>query len=260
MFSIFKSLFTKNVLFVRFGLTFPTQPFSTSKCVNCFLPSRKSYSILLQMKNTNMKPFYNSHGAEYARCLYSSYATYPYIHFIQYHHSIYSNKSLKLDDKIFYKRKQSSFFLQHSTLLTQNNSNKIFDKQTDVLSYGTFGEKLLNYLPKSFIPYASLMRIDKPTGTWLLLLPCWWGIALCTAPGTLPSLNTIALFGLGAFLMRSAGCIINDIWDRKFDVSVERTKSRPIASKQLSVFDAVVLLQGLLGCSLLVLLQFDINR
>lgn len=144
--------------------------------------------------------------------------------------------------------------LLHRSRSTQQSKLK------DVLAEGTLGGKIIERLPVQLVPYASAMRIDKPTGTWLLLLPCWWSIALTTPSGCLPPLSTIGLFGLGAFMMRSAGCIVNDIWDRKFDSKVERTKFRSIASKQLSVFDALVLLQGLLGLSLLVLLQFDINR
>ncbi|KPM06956.1 4-hydroxybenzoate polyprenyltransferase, mitochondrial-like protein [Sarcoptes scabiei] len=101
------------------------------------------------------------------------------------------------------------------------------------------------------------MRLDKPTGTWLLIFPCWWSIAMSTAAGSLPSLTNLGLFSIGAIMMRSAGCIINDIWDRKLDRKITRTKNRPLASNQIDLSESLALLSGLLGSSLLVLLQFD---
>ena len=69
-------------------------------------------------------------------------------------------------------------------------------------------------------PYRSLIRADKPIGSWLLFWPCSWSIALAASPGHLPSLATLALFGAGAFVMRGAGCIINDMWDSDVDGKV----------------------------------------
>ena len=103
------------------------------------------------------------------------------------------------------------------------------------------------------------MRLNKPTGTWLLLWPCWWSIALSTTAGALPPASLLGLFGAGALLLRSSGCIINDIWDQKFDSKVERTKQRPIAANQVSLLDSVILLHGLNACGLLVILQFDLS-
>ena len=77
---------------------------------------------------------------------------------------------------------------------------------------------------------------------------------------SLPSLSLMTLFGIGAVLMRSAGCIVNDIWDRRFDRNVERTRFRPLASEQIQLNEAIALLATLLGSSLLVLIQFDLNR
>lgn len=91
------------------------------------------------------------------------------------------------------------------------------------------------------LPYLQLMRLHQPTGIWLLLWPCWWGLALAAHPA-LPPLRLMALFALGAVLMRGAGCIVNDIWDREFDKQVERTKHRPIASGAISVRQALVFL------------------
>lgn len=78
--------------------------------------------------------------------------------------------------------------------------------------------RLIERLPTTRLgAYLRLMRVDKPIGTWLLYWPCTWAIALATPPGALPSVSLLALFGAGAFFMRSAGCVINDLWDRDFD-------------------------------------------
>ncbi len=107
-------------------------------------------------------------------------------------------------------------------------------------------------------PYLRLARLDRPIGSWLLLMPCWWsaGIAGVRA-GHLPTLWHIALFFIGAFAMRGAGCTWNDLVDRELDAKVERTRSRPIPSGQVSAAQAALflLLQALIG--LLVLLQFN---
>uniref|UniRef100_K1R500 4-hydroxybenzoate polyprenyltransferase, mitochondrial n=1 Tax=Magallana gigas TaxID=29159 RepID=K1R500_MAGGI len=102
-----------------------------------------------------------------------------------------------------------------------------------------------------------LIRFDKPIGTWLLYWPCTWSIALASAPGTLPSLWLLALFGAGAFFMRGAGCIINDMWDKDIDRKVERTKLRPMASGELSQFQGLVCLAGMLSVSLGILVQLN---
>ncbi len=75
-------------------------------------------------------------------------------------------------------------------------------------------------------------------GTWLLAWPCFWSIALASAPGNLPDVKLLALFGAGALLLRGAGCTVNDLWDRDLDAKVERTKSRPIASGLVSPLQA----------------------
>ena len=108
-------------------------------------------------------------------------------------------------------------------------------------------------------PYLRLSRLDRPIGSWLLLMPCWWSAALAAGVahtiGRLPLV--IALFFLGAFAMRGAGCTWNDITDRDLDAKVERTRSRPIPAGQVSVPQAFVFLvvQALVG--LAVLLQFN---
>jgi 4-hydroxybenzoate polyprenyltransferase len=108
-------------------------------------------------------------------------------------------------------------------------------------------------------PYLRLSRLDRPIGSWLLLMPCWWSAALAAGVsdyvGRLPLV--IALFFVGAFAMRGAGCTWNDITDRDLDARVERTRSRPIPAGQVSVPQALVFLvaQALIG--LAVLLQFN---
>jgi len=108
-------------------------------------------------------------------------------------------------------------------------------------------------------PYLRLSRLDRPIGSWLLLMPCWWSAALAAGVvgdlGRLPL--TIVLFFIGAFVMRGAGCTWNDITDRDLDAQVERTRSRPIPAGQVSVpqAGAFLVVQALIG--LAVLLQFN---
>ncbi|EBA15116.1 4-hydroxybenzoate polyprenyl transferase [Roseobacter sp. SK209-2-6] len=105
-------------------------------------------------------------------------------------------------------------------------------------------------------PYLRLSRADRPIGTWLLLIPCWWGLALAILWdgqwGWHDAWIAIAS-GLGAWLMRGAGCTWNDITDRKFDGAVERTRSRPIPSGQVTVRGAVIwmVLQALISFGIL---------
>jgi 4-hydroxybenzoate polyprenyltransferase len=108
-------------------------------------------------------------------------------------------------------------------------------------------------------PFLRLARADRPIGAWLLLLPCWWsaGLAAIGAGHPYPNPWHIALFFIGAFVMRGAGCTWNDILDRDLDARVARTRSRPIPSGQVSVTAAAVFLalQALAG--LAVLLAFN---
>ena len=115
-------------------------------------------------------------------------------------------------------------------------------------------------LPHAFQPYVQLMRLDRPIGWWLLLLPCWWGLFLAQIAqgGGLPNLWFAFLFLLGAIIMRGAGCTLNDIIDRKFDALVARTRSRPIPSGRVSVKQAFVFLVGQCLLGLVILLQFNL--
>ena len=107
-------------------------------------------------------------------------------------------------------------------------------------------------------PYLRLARLDRPIGSWLLLLPCWWSVGLAAIKAGAPiNLRHLILFFIGAFAMRGAGCTWNDIVDRDLDRQVERTRSRPIPSGQVSVTAAAVflVLQALIG--LAVLMRFN---
>ena len=110
--------------------------------------------------------------------------------------------------------------------------------------------------PQWLRPYLRLARLDRPIGSWLLLLPCWWSAALAAVAAHRlgPSPWHIAVFFIGAFAMRGAGCTWNDIVDRDLDLSVERTRSRPIPSGQISVAQAILflILQALIGFAVLI--------
>jgi 4-hydroxybenzoate polyprenyltransferase len=119
------------------------------------------------------------------------------------------------------------------------------------------GNWLDRFLPASARPYARLMRLDRPIGTWLVLLPGWWALAMAETPGTWPDPFWVALFGIGAILMRGAGCVINDMFDRDFDAQVARTADRPLASGAIRMRAALVFLALLLLVSLAILVQFN---
>lgn len=120
---------------------------------------------------------------------------------------------------------------------------------------------LLSYLPSSFVPYAELVRIDKPVGTYYLFFPCLFSTLLAAPlahPMASPAsvLGTTALFITGALVMRGAGCTINDLWDRNLDPHVARTRLRPIARGAVTPRAAVVFTGAQLLTGLAVLLQF----
>jgi 4-hydroxybenzoate polyprenyltransferase len=110
-------------------------------------------------------------------------------------------------------------------------------------------------------PYLRLMRADRPIGTWLLLIPCWQGLALAAAEGGADRRKLAlfaALFSIGAVVMRGAGCAYNDIVDKDFDARVARTAGRPLPSGQLSLRAAWIFLVALGMIGLFVLLQFNL--
>ncbi|WP_339862049.1 4-hydroxybenzoate octaprenyltransferase [Paremcibacter congregatus] len=131
----------------------------------------------------------------------------------------------------------------------------------------TIRQGWVNRLSPDFAwPYLQLMRADRPIGVWLLLWPGLWSIALAShwqywQPENwrfyLPNLGLMGLFALGAYVMRGAGCVVNDLADRKFDAMVERTKGRPLPSGRVSVLQAFLFLGALCLIGLGVLLQMN---
>lgn len=117
------------------------------------------------------------------------------------------------------------------------------------------GNWIDRHVPAGARPFFRLARLDRPIGTWLLLIPCWWGTALAS-PGW-PDPLLIALFAVGAVAMRGAGCTINDIADRDFDGRVARTADRPLASGAIGLRGATAFLGLLLAIGFLVLIQFN---
>jgi len=118
---------------------------------------------------------------------------------------------------------------------------------------------ILRIAPLGARPYLRLIRADRPIGTWLLLIPCLWSVTMASDVAGLgvPDPWFIVLFTIGSFVMRGAGCVINDLWDRDIDARVARTSTRPIASGEISVKAGLAFLIGLLLVGLVVLLQFN---
>lgn len=117
------------------------------------------------------------------------------------------------------------------------------------------GNWIDRWVPAAARPYLRLMRLDRPIGTWLLLFPCWWSIALAGAGW--PDWRLMALFAAGSVIMRGAGCTINDMADHEFDALVERTKGRPIPSGAVSLTQAGLFLAGQLLAGLVILTQLN---
>ena len=113
-------------------------------------------------------------------------------------------------------------------------------------------------VPKKITYFLDLIRFDKPVGFMLLLWPCWFALAYVPL-NQIELIHWYIYFMIGAFLMRSAGCIINDLIDINLDKNVERTALRPLTSKKISILEASLLLLVLVFFSLMILLQFNIN-
>jgi 4-hydroxybenzoate polyprenyltransferase len=118
---------------------------------------------------------------------------------------------------------------------------------------------LVRYAPNWALPYIRLARFDRLIGAWILVFPCWWSLVLAR-PGLVGWDNLIGLgllFAAGALVMRSAGCVINDIFDRDIDCRVARTRERPIASGAISIRQALIFLAGLLAIGLFIVSHFN---
>jgi len=122
---------------------------------------------------------------------------------------------------------------------------------TDIVATGWVAR-----LPRAWLPYLLLARLDRPIGTWLLFLPGLWGILLAR-PGTAETIRLVTLFAIGSLAMRAAGCVVNDLWDRDIDRKVVRTAGRPLASGALRPRHALTFLAVLLLAGLMVLLQLN---
>lgn len=115
----------------------------------------------------------------------------------------------------------------------------------------------ISRLPRALQSYALLARLDRPIGTWLLFLPGAWGILLPAGVSPQERVRLLVLFGIGSLVMRSAGCVVNDMWDRDIDRQVARTAGRPLASGALRMRHAALFLAALLLIGLAILLQLN---
>jgi 4-hydroxybenzoate polyprenyltransferase len=122
---------------------------------------------------------------------------------------------------------------------------------TDIVATGWVAR-----LPRAWLPYLLLARVDRPIGTWLLFLPGLWGILLARPP-VAETIRLVTLFAVGSLVMRAAGCVVNDMWDRDIDRKVARTAGRPLASGALRTRHALMFLAVLLLAGLAVLLQLN---
>ncbi len=122
---------------------------------------------------------------------------------------------------------------------------------TDIMASGWVAR-----LPPGLRPYILLLRLDRPIGVWLLFLPGLWGILLANV-SLYETARLVLLFAIGSVVMRGAGCVVNDMWDRDLDRLVARTATRPLASGALRMRHAALLLAGLLLAGLVVLLQLN---
>src|SRR5262252_1892624 len=116
----------------------------------------------------------------------------------------------------------------------------VMQAHTDIVATGWVAR-----LPRPWLPYVLVARVDRPIGVWLLFLPGLWGIVLSGAAPR-EAWRLIVLFAIGAVVMRAAGCVVNDLWDRDIDRMVVRTAGRPLASGMLRPRQALVLLAVLL--------------
>jgi 4-hydroxybenzoate polyprenyltransferase len=141
------------------------------------------------------------------------------------------------------------------------NDELVIDKPVVNTEYVLPQRGLLAHLPPSWVPYAELVRLDKPTGTYYLFFPCLFS-TLLAAPLAVPTatpaqvVTTAGLFLTGALVMRGAGCAVNDLWDRNLDPHVERTRLRPIARKAITPQKAIIFTGFQLLTGLAILLQF----
>ena len=145
-----------------------------------------------------------------------------------------------------------------SPLKSPKKNNLLFDKVADADEHNWID----SFFPKWTVPYLRLSRADRPAGTWLLMIPCWWGILLAASEknnfGLLISdLWLLTACTIGAVLMRGAGCTWNDILDKDFDKLVERTRSRPLPAEQTTVLKAIIWMFIQAFLAFMILLTFN---
>ena len=144
-------------------------------------------------------------------------------------------------------------------LFTAQRSFLLIHRDLIPPSYRPPQKGLISFLPSSWIPYAELIRLDKPTGSYYLFFPCLFSTLMAgsyTASAPLPVLGSTALFFAGAIIMRGAGCTVNDLWDRNLDPLVTRTRCRPIARGAITPFNALTFAGIQMLAGLGILLQF----
>ncbi len=150
-------------------------------------------------------------------------------------------------------------WIQYRKISRSAHSEAVPSSATVVPIYEAPQTGFISYLPQTWIPYAELMRLDKPAGTYYLFFPCLFSTLLAasyTASSLSPVLATTLCFFSGALIMRGAGCTINDLWDRNLDPHVARTRLRPIARGAVTPFKALTFTGFQLLAGLGVLLQF----
>jgi 4-hydroxybenzoate polyprenyltransferase len=115
------------------------------------------------------------------------------------------------------------------------------------------------FAPSILLPYLRLARADRPTGFWLLAIPCFWSVALAARSigGTYPDPWLLVLFAIGAIAMRAAGCTYNDLVDEDIDAQVARTQTRPLPSGQVTRRASVIFMLALCFIGLAVLVSFN---
>lgn len=144
------------------------------------------------------------------------------------------------------------------TIKENSVSDQIIPPATDIRTHCWFD----HLLPRFAQDWARIARWDRPIGFWLLYWPCLWGLLLAPGFATLPvpyQCYWVMIFLAGAFVMRGAGCTINDLWDRKLDARVARTANRPLAAGRTSIVSAFIFLFLQLAVGLLVLLQLPLR-
>jgi 4-hydroxybenzoate polyprenyltransferase len=167
----------------------------------------------------------------------------------------------KLALEIYTNRPPRSLIAYHTTTKLSSTATTTTSPNPPLPAYTPPQTGLLSYLPRSWVPYAELIRIDKPSGSYYLYFPCIFS-TLLAAPLAAPIappltvLGTSLLFFAGAIVMRGAGCTINDLWDRNLDPHVARTRLRPIARGAITPFQGLVFTGAQLLTGLAILLQF----